>query len=182
MEANCISQWARLVLRLIPQPRLVLLQDLILGSAMAFVNAPQGRASCDEHPRAAPAPPRKVQRGFHSHEKESKESPNVSFQPPGEQQNVCELDLQRGSRWEEPQLLPGCLWGRGVEGRRGAALGLGGGLQERRVGGSYPHTARACRSGANQPRARMRVCVLGQGRQSNCSQQNNASPLRCLRK
>lgn len=31
---------------------------------------------------------------------------NVSIQPLNEQQNVWELDLQRGSRWGEPQLLP----------------------------------------------------------------------------
>lgn len=45
---------------------------------------------------------------------------------------------------------PGCLWGHGGEGQRGAAPGLGV-LGEQGAGGSHPHTARECGSGANQP-------------------------------
>lgn len=62
-----------------------------------------------------------------------RKGPNVSVQPLGERQNVWELGLQRGSRWGNRSCSlraePGCLWGHGVEGRRGAAPGLGG-LQE----------------------------------------------------
>lgn len=36
--------------------------------------------------------------------------------------------------------------------------------------GSHPHAASMCRSGAHQPQARMRACLLGQGYESNCSQ------------
>lgn len=35
-----------------------------------------------------------------------RKGPNVSIQPLGERRNVWELDLQRGSRWGGPQLLP----------------------------------------------------------------------------
>lgn len=44
----------------------------------------------------------------------------------------------------------GHLWGHGVEGWQGAAPGLGG-LGEQGAGGSHPHAARECGSGANQP-------------------------------
>lgn len=66
-----------------------------------------------------------------------RKDPNVSIQPLSEQQNVWELDLQRGSRWGEPQLLP----------VSGAWMSLG----AAGVGGSHPHTASVCGSGANQP-------------------------------
>lgn len=63
---------------------------------------------------------------------------------------ICKEDPDGGNRSCSLLVEPECLWECGVEGWQGAAPGLGG-LRERGVGGSHPHTPSVCGSGANQP-------------------------------
>lgn len=102
-------------------------------------------AAPGQHPLSC----RRLREGFTASKRKrraEKKGPNVSIQPLGMQQNVWELDLQRGSRWGELQLLPASrawvslgMWG----GRSaGGSPGAGGAVGVGSVRQPSPHSQR----------------------------------------